>query len=53
MSVATIERQHHEPAVNAARDIDDVTAYLAHTARLRRSFTAEYQPRHRAEGLAI
>lgn len=54
MSAATIDYATDETAVEGHdRDVVDVTAWLDHTANLRRPFTGQYVPRHRAEGPAL
>jgi len=54
MSAATIDCAIDETASeDHDRDVVDGTAWLDHTANLRRPFTGQYEPRHRAEGPAL
>jgi hypothetical protein len=57
MTAAIIEYTIEETAVEShergVADLTDVTAWLDHSANLRRPFTGIYVPRHRADGPAL
>jgi hypothetical protein len=54
MTVATIDHPSDQTVAEGLdRTIVDVAAWLDHSATLRRSFTADYVPRHRADGPAV
>jgi hypothetical protein len=53
MSVATIDHTTDTATPDSRHRIVDVTAWLDHSASLRRPFTGEYAPRHRADGPAL